>query len=319
MIAKTTIGADFRGAIAYGAGLLEQEQQKKSRLLGAHNLLSRDAAGIALEMQLVAQRSGRCQLPVWHTSLSWPEEENVTPQQMLQAAALYCQKMGADLERHQVVVYQHLDRPHPHVHVYINRVPLDGGPVLRTSHNYARNVRVTAEIRAELGLQPLPRQRKGERLALEQGPKPQVRVRAALAAALGPEGVRTIAELEKFLRARGMEAQFKRDAGGGLVGVSFRVGEVALTGTQVGCKARQLRALLEPETQRAEERRIGEGLAQPQANLPEARDPARTTTASRTEERGLLGALLAALEGGSEWEEKNQTPERRKRKRRPSR
>ncbi|UYZ61219.1 relaxase/mobilization nuclease domain-containing protein [Hymenobacter latericus] len=318
MIAKTTIGADFRGAIAYGAGVREEEQKKKSRLLGAHNLLSRDAAGIAREMQLAAQRSGRCQLPVWHTSLSWPPEENVTPQQMLQAAALYCQKMGADLARHQVVVYQHLDRPHPHVHVYINRVPLDGGPVLRTSHNYARNVRVTAEIRAELGMQSLPRQRQGKKLALDQGPRPVVQVRAALAAALGEGGVRSVAELGAFLRARGVAVTFKRDAGGLLVGASFRLGDVALTGTQVGCKARTLRELLEPETRRAEARRVGEGLAAERVSgsagpAPERAAPMR---AGQDTERGALGALLEALEGGSAWEVENQMPDRRKRKRR---
>ena len=65
MIAKTTIGADFLGAICYGAGLRVngKEIEGKSELLLTHNLASDDPKGMALEMQREAAFS-RCKKPV---------------------------------------------------------------------------------------------------------------------------------------------------------------------------------------------------------------------------------------------------------------
>lgn len=139
MIAKTTTGKSFGPALEYGAGLKEGKENKPAHLLGASNLGARDPQGMAAEMMAVAD-SSRCQSPVWHTSLNWPKGETVEKQQLLRAASEYCRQMGADPTRHQVAIYQHHDRPHTHIHIYINRVPMDGGPALDTSHNYARNL-----------------------------------------------------------------------------------------------------------------------------------------------------------------------------------
>jgi hypothetical protein len=69
MIAKTTIGSSFLGAINYGAGysLDGKEIEGKSELLLLHNVVSLDPLGIAMEMQQEATGS-RCKRPVWHSS-----------------------------------------------------------------------------------------------------------------------------------------------------------------------------------------------------------------------------------------------------------
>ena len=84
MIAKTTIGATVGTALAYGAGelgeLSKEQKKEKVDLLATYNLsaLPGDVAGqvhreIAAEMQAVVRdQPGRCQNPVWHTSLSMP-------------------------------------------------------------------------------------------------------------------------------------------------------------------------------------------------------------------------------------------------------
>ncbi|WP_324680161.1 relaxase/mobilization nuclease domain-containing protein [Hymenobacter sp. GOD-10R] len=241
MIAKTVTGSDFEGALEYGAGLRSDRTNKQSELLSVANVGSNDARGIAAEMQKVAALSHRMQKPVWHTVLSWAPGEEVSREQKLKAAALYCELMGASLKRHQVAVYEHKDKQHPHIHIYINRVPTDGGPALDTAQNYARNVKATRQIREQLGMQQLPSRRVSTK---DLDPHKEVArgyVRDELTAALQDTTIRSLDQLIAHFRQKGIEANLKRDAKGVLVGTSFRYQDSSVKGTEAGVKAKQLR------------------------------------------------------------------------------
>ena len=256
MIAKTVTGSDFTGALEYGAGLRSDRTNKQSELLSLANIGSHDPHGIAAEMRAVAEMSSRIQLPVWHTILSWAPGEVVDRKQKLKAAALYCELMGASLERYQVAVYEHKDKQHPHLHIYINRVPMDGGPALRSDQNYVRNVLATRQIRQQLGMAPLPeRQQKTKDL----DPSKEVArgyVRDVLAAALQDERIRSLDQLVAHLQKHAIETHLKWDGKGVLVGTSFRYAASSVKGTEVGIKAKQLRGHfrpLKPEAQRTQD------------------------------------------------------------------
>ncbi len=239
MIAKTSIGRSFGSALEYGAGLKEGKEHKPSQLLGASNLGARDPQGMAAEMIAVAD-SSRCQSPVWHTSLNWPKGEEVPKEQLLRAASEYCRQMGADPTRHQVAIYQHHDRPHTHIHIYINRVPMDGGAALDTSHNYARNVKVCQAITQQLGMSKVPEQRQSLNDHDPHKQSSREYVQETLKTTLANPQVTTVEQLSEQLRLKGVESQFKHDSNGVLVGCSFRYDETAVKGTEVGHKAKQI-------------------------------------------------------------------------------
>lgn len=245
MIAKTTIGADFLGAICYGAGLRVngKEIEGKSELLLTHNLVSVDPKGMALEMQREAEFS-RCKKPVWHTSLSWKPGENPSKEQMIEAANRYCEKMGASPEDHQIVVFQHHDRPHKHIHVYLNRAPMGGGKAVETSHNYARNIRVCKEISQELGFTKMLRLERGKlRHVGEQQLEGQKVINLAIKAALR-QGCKTSDDLERRLHEKGIECTFLVEKGA-LRSSSYRYKGVRIKGQDVGFTAKQLQAKFE--------------------------------------------------------------------------
>jgi hypothetical protein len=246
MIAKTVTGSDFVGALEYGAGLRSDRTNKQSQLLSVANVGSNDAAGIAAEMQAVAALSHRIQQPVWHTVLSWAPGEQVNQEQKLKAAALYCELMGASLERHQVAVYEHKDKDHPHIHIYINRVPTDGGAALDTAQNYARNVKATRQIREQLGMAALPERRLSTKDLDPLKESTRSYVREQLTAALQDTSIRSLDQLIARLRQQQIEVVLKRDAKGVLVGTSFRYQETSVKGTDVGIKAKQLRDHFSP-------------------------------------------------------------------------
>ncbi|MGI4734815.1 MAG: relaxase/mobilization nuclease domain-containing protein [Janthinobacterium lividum] len=246
MIAKTITGADFAGALAYGAGLRSNHTNKQSELLSVANVGSEDAHQIAAEMQAVASASSRIQQPVWHTVLSWAPDEKVNREQKIRAAALYCELMGASVDRHQIAVYEHKDKAHPHIHIYINRVPIGGGPALRTDQNYARNVKATQKIREQLGMAALPSRRQSTKDLNPQQEATRGHVRAVLTAALADPRIQSLDQLLAHLGGQGIEAHLKRDGKGVLVGTSFRYQESSVKGTDVGVKAKQLRDHFSP-------------------------------------------------------------------------
>nr|WP_295934975.1 relaxase/mobilization nuclease domain-containing protein [uncultured Dyadobacter sp.] len=248
MIAKTTIGADFLGAICYGAGLRVngKEIEGKSELLLTHNLVSDDPKGMALEMQREAEFS-RCKKPVWHTSLSWKPGENPSKEQMIEAANRYCEKMGASPEDHQIVVFQHHDRPHRHIHLYINRAPVGGGKALETSHNYARNVRVCKEISRELHFS-LIMSIKSEKLrhVPEYKKMAQKYINMALKEAL-KQKCKTTDDLRCRLEAKGIECKFVK-VGDKLKFSTYRFQGVPVKGQDVGFSSQKLQASLSRNT-----------------------------------------------------------------------
>lgn len=246
MIAKTVTGSDFTGALEYGAGLRADRTNKQSELISVANVGSKDATGIAAEMQAVAAGSNRVQQPVWHTVLSWAPGEIVNREQKLKAAALYCELMGASLTRHQVAVYEHKDKDHPHIHIYINRVPMDGGAALRTDQNYARNVKATRQIREQLGMTPLPERRQSTKDLNPEKEQARDYVREQLTTALQDAGIRSLDQLVTRLNEKQVEVYLKRDAKNVLVGTSFRYQQTSVKGTDVGIKAKQLRDHFRP-------------------------------------------------------------------------
>jgi hypothetical protein len=269
MITRTTIGADFEGALTYGAGVRQGDSpKKKAALIGSSNLGDvSNPRGLAAEMQSVADEQRQCKNPVWHTSLSWVKGEQLSTEQKLQAAERYCELLRSQLskklpdderaaynvwEQHQVAVYEHHDTDHDHIHIYLNRVPLGGGAAIQTGHNYKFNLKAIKTISEELNLNPLPSQRQSF-----QDSRPPVQdtrqvVRAALVEAMADPQVQSLAQLQERLAGQGIEARLKRSQAGELVGVSFRQGKAAVTGQEVGFKAAQLRDHYEPRQVQAQ-------------------------------------------------------------------
>jgi hypothetical protein len=312
MIAKTVTGSDFAGALTYGAGLRAGRSNEKSELLSVANVGSQDAYQIAAEMTAVASMSDRIKQPVWHTILSWSPDEKVNREQKLRAAARYCELMGADLTQHQVAVYEHSDKDHAHVHIYINRVPIDGGPALRTDQNYARNVAATRQIRKELGMAELPSRRQTTRDLDPTKEATRGHVRDVLTAALADPAIKSLDQLVAHLREQAIEATLKRDGKGVLVGTSFRYQETSVKGTDVGLKAKQLRDHFSPFGREA--LRTGDQ-GQPRAAGLVA---APVETGLTTDKAGVLLSFEEAVgEGpGADDAQRNENELRRKKRRR---
>jgi len=326
MITRTTIGADFEGALTYGAGVRQGDSpKKKAELIGSSNLGDvSNPRGLAAEMQSVADERSQCKNPVWHTSLSWAKGENLSTEQKLKAAERYCELLRSQLsktlpkaeraaynvwEQHQVAVYEHHDKDHDHIHIYLNRVPLDGGAALPTGHNYQFNLKAIKIISEELNINPLPSQRQSFNDSRPPVQDTRQVVRAALVEAMADKQVQSIEQLQARLTAQGIEAKLTRSKENKLVGVSFKQGAAAVTGQEVGFKAAQLRAHYEPEqTQAQVQGQVQQPAPVPaqlidQVQRPVAADVVQAREQARERMRQALAAELLKATGGPSFVE----------------
>lgn len=77
-------------------------------------------ATAATEMNMVGMQNTRCQDPVYHVILSWPESERPVADQIFDSARHCMKRMG--MEGHQYVFAIHDDTDNLHCHLTINRV-----------------------------------------------------------------------------------------------------------------------------------------------------------------------------------------------------
>ncbi|UYZ65317.1 relaxase/mobilization nuclease domain-containing protein [Hymenobacter weizhouensis] len=284
MIAKTTTGSDFEGALTYGAGQRQGRGKEpgEAPLLVVANVIPGSPKEMAQDMQAVAARSKRVQKPVWHTVLSWKAGEVVSQAQKVAAAKRYCELMGAPIDRHQVVVYEHRDKKHAHVHIYLNRVPIDGGPALRTDNNFYRQPAITRQISQELGMDPLPERRRSLKALDPTKEAARQRVSQALAQLLRQTDRAGEQWLALQLQKLAIEIRYTHDKGGVLRGVSFEMDGVALRGQEVGYKGAQLReALAAPAGAAMEHKAEHEARPEVLPALPQTLPPQRPKPARR--------------------------------------
>ncbi|PIJ52144.1 hypothetical protein BL250_00600 [Erwinia sp. OLTSP20] len=77
-------------------------------------------ATASTEMDMVAVQNTRCNDPVYHAILSWPESERPSPDQIFDSARHCLKRLG--MEGHQYVFAIHDDTDNLHCHLTVNRI-----------------------------------------------------------------------------------------------------------------------------------------------------------------------------------------------------
>lgn len=113
---------------------------KRVAWLFTHNLPTDDPLLAAKYMEATAQLSARTRKAVYHLMIAWHAKERPTPEVMQDVARKTLQLAG--LEEHQALVMGHGDRPHPHLHILLNRVHPGTGRAWKTSQDYAQFDRI---------------------------------------------------------------------------------------------------------------------------------------------------------------------------------
>jgi len=248
MIGKVKVNQSFGAMCQYV--LQEKTPDKGAEVLAAHGVRTDSAAHMAADFDMVGAMRPGLGKAVLHVALAFPveEKEKVTNEVMGRIAHDYLKGMKIDPQNTQWAVVRHQDKTHPHMHLVVNRVDLDGQTV-SDQFVRSRSVDVCKGIEQEYGL--IVADQVGRKQALEIGPTPaQVkattpkeeqsaewsRARQDIGRALGytASQARSFDELREALRPRGIELELTRRKDGSPAGVVFAQGGHRVKGSQVG-------------------------------------------------------------------------------------
>lgn len=232
MIAKLIKGKGFRGAVEYDL------QPGKSVLLET-NMAGSTPQAFAAEFGAIRTMRPRLSKAVCHTSLSIPPDESLTDDQWREAAHAWMKGMG--FVNNQYIISRHTDAPHPHIHILVNRITLDG-QVVSDAHDYKRQEPIMRDLERHFGLRMVPPSREVGRAAPTKGEiehsmrtgeaSARMRLQKAVDTALGQGCPMDI--FSDRLALVGVEVRLNTASTGFVSGISFALDGVAFKGSKLG-------------------------------------------------------------------------------------
>lgn len=235
MIAKAIKGKGFRGAVAYDL------QKGKSILLDSNMSAKEKGSVSAFAKEFGAIRALRPQLKkaVCHVSISLHPDENLSDQDWCKVAQTWLCDMG--FTDNQYIVSRHTDTKHPHIHILVNRIRLDGS-VVSDSHDYKRQEAVMRKLEKEFGLMQVKNSKEVEKSSPKKGELEQaIRKHEPSVRMLLQEIIsNTLSQpmpLQKFvakLQKNNVEIKLNQASTGTISGISFSMNGVSFKGSKLG-------------------------------------------------------------------------------------
>ena len=144
MIGKVVIGKTFGGCVSYVV------QKKDAEILYGEGIRTENKDTMIHDFNMQRKVKPTLGRAVGHISLNWSihDKANLTPEVMLSVAQEYLIKMK--IKDTQVLIVQHKDKSHPHLHIIYNRVD-NQGKVVSDHYQYKRNLVACKELTLEQG------------------------------------------------------------------------------------------------------------------------------------------------------------------------
>lgn len=235
MIAKAIKGKGFRGAVAYDL------QKGKSILLDSNMSAKEKGSVSAFAKEFGAIRTLRPQLKkaVCHVSISLHPDEHLSDNDWCKVAHTWLKDMG--FTDNQYLVSRHADTKHPHIHILVNRIRLDGA-VVSDSHDYKRQEAVMRKLEKEFGLMQAKNSKEVEKSSPKKGELEQAirRQEPSVRMLLQEIISNTLSKpmpLNNFieeLQKNKVEVKLNQASTGTISGISFSMNGVSFKGSKLG-------------------------------------------------------------------------------------
>lgn len=235
MIAKAIKGKGFRGAIAY-------DLQKGKSILLDSNMSAREKGSVnAFAKEFGAIRALRPQLKkaVCHVSISLHPDEHLSDSDWCKVAQTWLTDMG--FTDNQYIVSRHTDTKHPHIHILVNRIRLDGS-VVSDSQDYKRQEAVMRKLEKEFGLMQVKNSKEVEKSSPKKGEleqairrhEPSVRMLLQEIISNTLTKPMSLQEFTDKLQKNNVEIKLNQASTGTISGISFSMNGVSFKGSKLG-------------------------------------------------------------------------------------
>lgn len=150
-------GRGFKGLMSYLVTGTDGRTRRQDRVewMQFQNLPTRDPQVAACMMAATASSSvSNASKPLYHFSVSCDPDDPVDDEALRRIASRTVRELG--LQEHEVAVFCHRDRSHPHLHFVVNRVHPERGTLWSPWRDYYRLEHSMRAQEKELGLRVVP-------------------------------------------------------------------------------------------------------------------------------------------------------------------
>lgn len=225
MVGKIKEGKSFGGGVAYNLN------REKATVLYSEGARSLNTSTITQDFNMQRKMNPKLKNAVGHIILSWSpnDKDKINSDIMLKDAKTYLEKL--DIRNTQMLIVEHADRCHPHLHVIYNRVNNEGRTI-SNNNLWRRNIQVTQSITKEKGYYFAPGKQDVNRGRLKGKDKVKLEIFDAVKFAL--KTADSWQSLRAQLKFKGISMQYKFAKGSlGVQGITFSKSGIILKGSQV--------------------------------------------------------------------------------------
>lgn len=232
MIAKMIKGRGFRGVLDYAL------HPDKGYML-CSNMAGQTPRELATEFGQIRNLRPNLKKVVCHVSIALMPSESLTDDEWRDVADEYLQQMG--FANSQYVAVKHTGTEHPHIHLIINRIDIDG-QVVSDSHDYKRQEKVMRGLEQKYNLTQVPDSRMVDKKAYTKKEiervvrtgEPSVKMQLHN---IIDDALQKSIELYDFignLALNNVETHLNQASTGTISGISFAINGVAVKGSDLG-------------------------------------------------------------------------------------
>lgn len=234
MIGKTKIGRGFKGTIGYCL-----DESKKPEILHQNGAVHNNPQGLTREFVVISSENQNISKPVWHSSLSFAKEDEMTNKRMVEIANRLLEKAGFSKDNNQFLIIKHNNTKHTHCHIVANRVGFDGKAV-SDYYSKSRTVQYAKELEKEFHLVKTNDVAKKRRLINQQNKAidpVKDHLKTVLKKALGKPHVNSFDKFANALQKQGIQVNLaKHRKTGKVFGVSYTYKGNTYKGSDLGKK-----------------------------------------------------------------------------------
>lgn len=123
-----------------------EEKTKQPEIIEKNNIYSDNYKDIGREVTEISKGNSKVKKTVMHYSISFDEKDKTPEEVRIEVVKSTMRDMGIKDDNHQYIIAKHNDKAHPHYHIIVNRVGLDGKIL---SDSYSKNRLEVAIDKAE--------------------------------------------------------------------------------------------------------------------------------------------------------------------------
>ncbi|WP_419780575.1 relaxase/mobilization nuclease domain-containing protein [Maridesulfovibrio sp.] len=232
MIAKLVKGTGFRGALDYDLG-------KAGASILTTNMAEKEPRELAQEFGAIRNLRPNLKKVVCHASISLAPQESLTDKEWRDVTQDYIQAMG--FSDCQYIATKHTDTEHPHIHIVVNRVTMQG-EVVSDSNDFRKQEKLMRKLEKEYDLQAVANSKEVDSKALTKN-----EVEKALRTGELPirmqlqnkvkEALNAYKNLNLFIKklsTNNIEVRLNRAKNGNIRGISFALNGITMKGSSLG-------------------------------------------------------------------------------------